>query len=88
MVLKMGNCSVEATALFDTGNLIESGLAVSAAFAHQNKLPYTAAPSNIGTARKGATLAVLGHTEGVRLEVHGQPLGESLRAMIIEDLSS
>ena len=88
MLLTVGDRRAKTVALIDTGNLISSGLAISAAFARRNRLPFTPAPSNIGTARKGAKLNVLGHVRDVKLEVRGQVLGDALEATVIEDLSS
>ena len=83
----MGTRTIQDKALIDTGNLIKNGLAVSLGWVRQHGLPFKPCQFQIGTARRGAPLTVMGRLKGVTLRI-GTARIENCVALIIDKLST
>ena len=85
--LVVGNKKIPTVALVDTGNLLTTGLAVSAAFTRRHKLKYKPCNYTVGTAKQSSPLTVIG-----RLAISAIQMGEVLiknqEAVVIEQLAS
>ena len=83
----IGNRQVEVKAILDTGNLLTNGIAVSAGFARQYRLPYTPCTFNVGTAKRGNPLTVVGKLGDIRLQI-GDKCIHRQTALVVDSLST
>ena len=83
----LGNKEMEVVGLVDTGNLLRNGLAVSLAFVRKHRLRFVPARFEIGTAKRGAPLEVVGKLVGLTITV-GRARIKNCVALIISKLST
>ena len=83
----MGNRQIEVNAILDTGNLLTNGIAISAGFARKYRLPYTPCTFNVGTAKRGNPLTVVGKLGDIRLHI-GDKCIHRQTALVVESLST